>query len=63
MSLGPEDPIDHPLLGIMLGPVDHHGYYGRRDVDGRAVGIVPLIFGRARIVLIDPVSDCPYDGW
>lgn len=63
MSLRPEDLADNPLLALSLGPADRHGYYGRREVDGKVVGIVPLTFGRARIVLIDRVSHCPYDGW
>jgi len=52
----------HPLLAA-LGPPDHHGYYGRREVDGQLVAILSLTFGRARIVTINPVSDCPMDGW
>jgi hypothetical protein len=58
-----DDLFDHPLLALTLGPKDHHGYYGRRDVDGLLVAIVALTFGRARIVMIDRASDCPYDGW
>jgi hypothetical protein len=63
VSFNFEDLFDAPLLAATLGPRDHHGYYGRREVDGQIVAIVPLTFGRARIVMIDRVSDCPYDGW
>lgn len=63
MSIDPADLTDNPLLAAIFGPRDDHGYYGRREVDGQIVAIVPLTFGRARIVLIEPRSDCPYDGW
>lgn len=63
MNFRPEDLTDHPLLAVLLGPLDHNGYYGRREVGGQVIAVVALTFGRARIVMIDRASDCPHDGW
>lgn len=61
--MDPADLADNPVLAAVFGPKDRHGYYGRREVDGQSVAIVPLTFGRARIVLVGRADHCPYDGW
>lgn len=50
------------LLPAVLGEPDALGYYGRRTTpNGRSIALVPLTFGRARLVIIE--GDNPIDGW
>ena len=59
-----EAAITEHFLALVIGEPDELGYYGRRDIaDGWAIAVLPLTFGRARLVLIESQSDCPLDGW
>jgi hypothetical protein len=54
---------DTSFLDAALGEPDRLGYYGRRDTpNGRSIAVIPLTFGRARLVLVASTGN-PYDGW
>jgi hypothetical protein len=55
--------VNTSILDAVLGEPDDLGYYGRRSTpNGRSeIGIVPLTFGRARLVII--AHGHPIDGW
>lgn len=51
-----------PLLALMLGPADAQAAHGRRELDdGTWVGVVPLMFARARLILATDAG--VLDGW
>lgn len=56
------DLIRDTFLALALGEADDLGYFGRRTTpNGRSIALIPLTFGRARLVIIE--GDNPVDGW